>query len=169
MARAQKRDREPQEQFQLPDDYVPMFSMALPEWASNVSQEVAKEANTKGSPGFEPGPEQAKRIEQMVALGLSDQDISSVLRIEQKLLRKFYKYELETARARINQSVAKIALQMALSGSLPEMTKFWLKTQAGWKETKVTEITGKDGNPIEFRESKQRLIESIEAEIMDVA
>ena len=38
-----------------------------------------------------------------------------------------------------------------------------------WKETKVTEITGKDGNPIEFRESKQRLIESIEAEIMDVA
>ena len=163
-----KAERKEMPEFRLPENYVPQFNTALPEWAANASEAVVREANVKGSPGFDPSPEQAHQVEQMVALGMADQEISAILRIEPKLLQKYYKYELETARGRINQAVARIALQMALSGALPDMTRFWLKTRAGWKETKVTEITGKDGGAIEFMETKRRLLEAIEAEISDI-
>jgi len=83
-------------------------------------------------------------------------------------LTKYYKYELETAGARINNAVAKVAVQMALSGANPEMTRFWLKTRAGWKETTVKEVTGANGGPIQFAEVKQRMLDAIEAEIVDI-
>lgn len=152
---------------ELPPNFLPKFSAAMPEWSKQISEDIIKDANLKGSPGFEPGPEQAQQVEQMVALGMSTMDISSVLRIEPKLLEKFYAYEIETSSSRINNAVAKIALQMALSGALPDMTKFWLKTRAGWKETKVTEVTGANGGPVEFAEVKRRMIDAIEAEIVD--
>ena len=155
--------------FSLPERFVePYFSAAVPSWASNISAELINEANVKGSPGFDPGPDQAQQVEQMSALGMSTTDIAAVLRIEPKLLEKYYKYELDTSSSRINNQVAKIALQMALSGASADMTKFWLKTRAGWKETKEVQMTGQGGGPIQFQEVKRRMIDMIEAEIIDV-
>lgn len=142
------------------------YSAALPEWASDATKNALKMTNLEGSPGFEPGSEQADQVEKMTALGMSPKDVAAILRIEPKLLQKYYKYELETAAERINQSVAKVALQQALGGSNPQATQFWLKTRAGWKETKVTEVTGANGGPIQFSEVKQRMLEAIEAEII---
>jgi hypothetical protein len=48
------------------------------------------------------------------------------------------------------------------------MVKFWLKSRAGWKETKVTEVTGANGGPVLFAEAKQNFLNAIEAEIIDV-
>jgi hypothetical protein len=48
------------------------------------------------------------------------------------------------------------------------MVRFWLKTRAGWKETKVNEITGANGGPILFAEVKQNFLSAIEAEITDI-
>lgn len=152
----------------LPKNLIPQLSSAVPDWAKNVTQDIVDAAQVKGSPGFEPGPEQASQVEQMIALGMSPSDVSAVLRIEEKLLKKYYKYEIETASSRINERVAKIALQMALSGEIPDMTKFWLRTRAGWKETKVTEVTGANGGPIEFAEIKRRVLDQIESEIIDI-
>jgi len=167
MARERKEKKEPVALKELPPNFIPAFSAAMPEWSKNISSDLIKDANLKGSPGFEPGPEQAQQVEQMSALGMSTMDISAVLRIESRLLEKFYKYEIETSTSRVNNQVAKLALQMALSGAMPEMTKFWLKSRAGWKETKVTEITGANGGPVEFAEVKRRMIEAVESEIID--
>jgi hypothetical protein len=139
----------------------------LPEWSKNISEAMINNANIKGSPGFDPGYEQAKQVEQMTALGLSVQDIAATLRIEPKLLEKYYQYEIDTSAQRINQAVAKIALQSALGGDT-DMVRFWLKTRAGWKETKVTELTGSNGGPVLFSEVKQNFLSAIEAEITDV-
>jgi hypothetical protein len=61
----------------------------LPEWSKNISNALINQANIKGSPGFDPGAEQAKQVEQMTALGLSVFDIAATLRIEMKLLEKY--------------------------------------------------------------------------------
>lgn len=162
--------------FELEEDYVPIYgksttrlvqSYTLPEWSKEISDALISEANLKGSPGFDPGYEQARQVEQMAALGASTSDISAILRIEPKLLEKYYSYELETAQSRINQRVAKIALQSALSGDT-DMVKFWLSRRAGWKEIKTTEVTGANGGAIEFREVKQSMLDAIEAEITDI-
>lgn len=49
------------------------------------------------------------------------------------------------------KAIAKVAhgcLAAALSGSAADRF-FYLKTQAGWRETNRTELTGKDGGPLE--------------------
>lgn len=162
-----KSDKQNLELKELPENYIPQFSASLPEWSKQVTTDLLKETQLKGSPGFDPGSDQAAQVEKMSALGMSVQDIAAILRIEPKLLKKYYQYEIETATARINSSVAKIALQMALSGAMPDMTKFWLTRRAGWKETKVTEITGAGGGPVQYAEVKQRMIDQIESEIID--
>lgn len=194
MARQRKRKDEDElkEPFVLGDDFVPnvikphliqgesendaliglgrdplVAQYLLPEWSKNISDALIQQANIKGSPGFDPGFEQAKQVEQMTALGLSVQDIASTLRIEPKLLEKYYKYELNTAAQRINQAVAKVALQSALGGNT-DMVKFWLKSRAGWKETKEVQMTGANGGPIQFAEVKQNFLSAIEAEIEDI-
>jgi len=173
MARRKRKNSEGDEMLPvvcaLEDDFVPMMTAALPEWAKNITTEIITQSNSKGSPGFEPGPDQARQVEQMSALGMSPGDIAGVLRIESKLLEHYYKYELDTSSARVNNKVAKVALAMALSGSEPDMTKFWLKTRAGWTETKKVELTGNNGGPIAFSEVKRRMIEQVEAEVFDVS
>lgn len=165
-------DEVPEKSYELPEDFMKSiggnYSSALPEWATDVTKEVLRMTNLEGSPGFEPGSEQAEQVEKMTALGMSPRDIAAILRIEPKLLTKYYKYELETASERINQQVAKVALQQALGGANPQATQFWLKTRAGWKETKVTELVGAGGGPIQFSEVKQRMLDAIEAEITDI-
>ena len=168
--------------FELEENYIPRYGKTnrlvggdfpvvqdytLPEWSKEISDELIRQANVKGSPGFDPGFAQATQVEQMIALGASTTDVAAILRIEPKLLEKYYAYEIETAQSRINQRVAKIALQSALSGDT-DMVKFWLSRRAGWKETKVNEVTGANGGPIEFKEVKQKFLEAIEAEITDI-
>jgi hypothetical protein len=193
MGRPRKKrneDDETKNPFELEDDFVPKTprpnpklivgsdrerelayleqDYTLPAWSKQISEEFIRQANVKGSPGFDPGHAQATQVEQMIALGASTLDVAAILRIEPKLLEKYYAYEIETAQGRINQRVAKIALQSALSGDT-EMVKFWLSRRAGWKEVKTTEVTGANGGAIEFREVKQKFLDTIEAEITDIS
>jgi hypothetical protein len=111
----------------------------------------------KNSPGFNPTPAQAREVSVMACLGLDAKDIALVLNIELKLLKKYYDRELTVANHIPNMMVAKAALEMALSGRNPDMTKFWLKTRAKWKETSAIELTGRDGGPMETVTAKDRL------------
>lgn len=111
----------------------------------------------KNSPGFAPTPAQAREVSVMACLGLEPKDIALVLNVELKLLKKFYTKELTVSNHIPNVMVAKVALEMAMSGRNPDMTKFWLKSRAKWKETAAIELTGKDGGPMETVSAKDRL------------
>jgi hypothetical protein len=109
------------------------------------------------SPGFNPTPAQAREVSVMACLGLEAKDIALVLNVELKLLKKYYAKELTVSNHIPNVMVAKVALEMAMSGRNPDMTKFWLKSRAKWKETAAIELTGKDGGPMETVTAKDRL------------
>ena len=117
----------------------------------------------KNSPGFNPTVAQAREVAVMSCLGLQPQDIALVLNIELKILNVFYKKELGVSANMANSMVARKALSMAMSGKQPDMTKFWLKARAGWKETNVTELTGKDGGPVDITSAKNRLRDAVAA------
>lgn len=115
----------------------------------------------KNSPGFAPTVEQARQVAVMACLGLEAQDIALILNIEVKLLKLYYTKELRVTHNLANALVARQALMMALSGRFPDMTKFWLKTRAKWKETSGIELTGANGGPIETVSAKDRLKQAI--------
>lgn len=111
----------------------------------------------KGSPGFRPGLEQSRNVSVMSALGMDPKEIALVLNIEEPLLVQYYSRELKVSNKISNLMVAKKALEMAMSGRFPDMTKFWLKSQAKWKEVQGIELTGKDGGPVEVGSARDKL------------
>lgn len=115
------------------------------------------------SPGFKPTVDQARQVATMSCMGLSAKEIACVLDVEVKLLKMFYSKELEASALVANAMVARKALSMAMSGKSADMTKFWLKARAGWKETSVTEVTGKDGGPVDISTPKDRLKRLLDA------
>lgn len=93
----------------------------------------------------------------MSALGLSPREISLVVNVDERVLKNYYSKELNVSKSVANMIVARKALEMAVSGRYPDMTKFWLKSQAKWKETNHVELTGKDGGPVEIGSAREKL------------
>lgn len=125
--------------------------------ASILQENNLAYAPDKNSPGFNPTVDQARSVAVMSCLGLGPKDIANVLNIELPLLLLYYKKELTVSIHIANATVARQALLMASSGRNPDMTKFWLKSRAKWKETTAVELTGKDGGPVEVASAKDRL------------
>lgn len=116
----------------------------------------------KNSPGFDPTPYQARQVAVMSALGLEASDIALVLNIEEKMLKLYYTKELRVSHNLANAMVARVALQMAMSGRFPDMTKFWLTHRAKWKASTGLEIVdmNKTGDA-EYDSAKGRLRRAI--------
>jgi hypothetical protein len=122
----------------------------------------------KNSPGFKPSPEQAREVSVMAALGLDAKDIALVLNIEEKLLKTYYVRELKVSHNLANAMVARQALNMALSGRFPDMTKFWLKTQAKWVEKQSIDISGTLQHNHDLVTAKDRLKQMINSQNVGV-
>lgn len=123
----------------------------------------------KGSPGFNPSVAQSREVSVMAALGLEPNEIALVLNIDEKILKRYYKRELGVSGKISNLVVARKALEMASSGRFPDMTKFWLKSRAKWKETSGLEITGKDGGPVEVSSARDKLARAMGVDPEQVA
>lgn len=110
----------------------------------------------------------------MAASGAPQPFIAAELGIDKKTLAKYYREELDYAMARRNVRVAQtlFGLAMGWDGNPPDRAAcmFWLKSQAGWRETSRTEHTGADGKPIQIAAGPQidveKLSESAKLELM---
>lgn len=146
---------------------TPLTDQELPTFLSRAAERALrrhrrdwkkKDFNPHNSPGFSPTPVQARQVAKLAALGLSVAEISLILCIEKSLLKFYYDYEIKTSKLRTNASVAKVALEMALDGQHETMTKFWLKSQAGWKERDVVEHEGLDAAADEAKAARAKLL-----------
>jgi hypothetical protein len=72
----------------------------------------------------------------MAAYGIPADDISRVVGIDSKTLRKHYRDELDLGETKANAQVAGFLFNSAKSGNVPAQI-FWLKTRARWRETPV--------------------------------
>ena len=68
-------------------------------------------------------------------VGTTQSDIARVLDIDEKTLRKYYRDELDLAKAKSNATIGGALFNKAKNGDTAAMI-FWMKTQAGWRETK---------------------------------
>lgn len=105
-------------------------------------------------PRLELTQEQLEKIETMAGLGLTNQQMASLLDMSKKTFERRMQDTvggsdaLLKGRAKASSQVLKSAFQQATSGKNPTMTIFWLKCREGWKDTSVVEHTGKDGAPL---------------------
>ena len=82
----------------------------------------------------QPDPAQRRQVETLAAYGIPADDISRVVAIDAKTLRKHYRDELDLGTTKANAQVAGFLFNSARNGNVTAQI-FWLKTRAGWKET----------------------------------
>jgi len=87
-----------------------------------------------GRRAHKPDPVQRKQVETLAAYGIPSDDISRIVGIDPKTLRKHYREELDLGEAKANAQVAGYLFNAARSGNVTAQI-FWLKTRARWRET----------------------------------
>jgi hypothetical protein len=87
-----------------------------------------------GRRAHQPDPAQRKQVEILAAYGIPEVDISRVVGIDPKTLRKHYRDELDLGTTKANAQVAGFLFNSARNGNVTAQI-FWLKTRACWKET----------------------------------
>lgn len=98
--------------------------------------------------------EQAKRIHTLSGIGMNIDQIARIENLSESTLKRLYQKELTEGREAAISNVSKTAYQMAMSGKVPAMTMFWLKTRARWREVHAIEHSGPDGKPIETKQTE---------------
>jgi hypothetical protein len=113
-----------------------------------------------GRRAHRPDPAQRRQVEALAAYGIPEADISGVVGIDPKTLRKYYREELDFGETKANAQVAGFLFNAAKNGNVTAQI-FWLKTRAKWRET-----------PVELRHSgaigRKDLSELSDEELMDM-
>jgi hypothetical protein len=87
-----------------------------------------------GRRAHRPDPLQRRQVEALAAYGIPAADISGVVGIDSKTLRKHYRDELDLGETKANAQVAGFLFNAAKNGNVTAQI-FWLKTRAKWRET----------------------------------
>jgi len=93
--------------------------------------------------GHQPDPLTRRQVEAMAGYGVPETDISGLIGIDPKTLRKHYRAELDFGHTKANIKVAENLYRMATAGDGRESVTaaiFWLKARAGWREKQIHEI-----------------------------
>ena len=106
-----------------------------------------------GRPQYIKKDNYVKTVEALSVAGVTQKLIAQILKISEPTLRKHFREELDTSKARANAVISQALFKNAKDGNVAAQI-FWLKTQAGWKERNYHELTGKDGDKL-FDEPKQ--------------
>jgi len=100
-------------------------------------------------PPYKRTAEDAEVVSMMAAIGTSQENIARCVGggIDVKTLTKYYRDEIDTAWIKANVKVGGAMYNKAVSGDVGAQ-KYWMGCRAGWKETSVNELVGKDGKEI---------------------
>ena len=77
---------------------------------------------------------QRRQVKSMVALGLRQEEIATLLEMTPKTLRKHFRSELDKGALEANTEVMRSLFKMATSGKNTAATIFWVKTRCGLRE-----------------------------------
>jgi hypothetical protein len=107
----------------------------------------------------------------MASVGLTQEEMASVLEIAVETLAKHYATELATAAAAANEAVGKSLWLQAVGGPKKDWTQavpsagiWWSKTRMRWKEPPAEQrLSGANGGPIETKDVSA--LEFIESEL----
>jgi DNA-binding XRE family transcriptional regulator len=106
-----------------------------------------------GRPAHVPSTESRLLATVMSSCGFPQAQIAERIGVDAKTLRRAYREELNSGKITASAMVAQSLFRKATGTGPQSVTAaiFWLKTQAGWKETQVNEHTGADGAPLDWR------------------
>ena len=95
-------------------------------------------------PEHDPTHATRQLVQLHATVGTAQGIIADILGIDDKTLRKHYREELDQAKAKANATIGGALFNKAKGGDTSAMI-FWMKTQAGWKDTTAVTIANPEG------------------------
>ena len=99
--------------------------------------------------------ESRRMVESTSGLGLPQEQIAILVGIDDKTLRKYYRTELDTGKAKANGQIAKTLYSKAVGGDTTSLI-WWTKTQMKWAETQKHELTGAEGGDLVIKWASEK-------------
>jgi hypothetical protein len=99
--------------------------------------------------------ESRRMVESTSGLGLPHEQIAILVGIDDKTLRKYYRTELDTGKAKANGQIAKTLYSKAVGGDTTSLI-WWTKTQMKWAETQKHELTGAEGGDLVIKWASEK-------------
>jgi hypothetical protein len=126
-------------------------STRQPKKEANVVKQNGGARQGSGRKPFVATDVERRQVEAMSGYGVPFEQIAALVRdgIDIDTLRKYFSPELINGKAKANAQVGKGIFQKAMAGDTTAQI-WWSKCQMGWKETQRHELTGADGQPLEF-------------------
>lgn len=91
--------------------------------------------------------------------GVTITEISLYTNLDDKTLRKYYSYELDTSHIKANAAVARKLYKKAVEDGDSTCLIFWLKTRAQWREPDKKEIRQENAQILdEIRVLREKLL-----------
>lgn len=106
---------------------------------------MAKDPNKKpGQVPYNPTEEHRKMVADMASFGIPQSNIAGCLGIDDKTLRKYFRFELDHGADIANAKVAQNLFTQAMKDDFraTPAAMFWAKTRMGWKEKVDVNVTG---------------------------
>ena len=127
------------------------ISTQLPKKEADRPKQNGGAREGAGRKPFLPTDVERKQVEAMSGYGVPFEQIAALVRdgIDIDTLRKYFSPELINGKAKANAQIGKGIFQKAMAGDTTAQI-WWSKCQMGWKETQRHELTGADGQPLEF-------------------
>lgn len=107
-----------------------------------------------------PTKKQRLQVQALAAVGTTHDAIAQFIGWSRHTIEKHFGMELATGRAQIIAMVGAGLVAKAISGNMTASI-FFLKTQAGWRETSRTEITGADGKDLLHELTDEQMAERV--------
>jgi hypothetical protein len=126
-------------------------STRQPKKEANIVKQNGGARQGSGRKPFVATDVERRQVEAMSGYGVPFEQIAALVRdgIDIDTLRKYFSPELINGKAKANAQIGKGIFQKAMAGDTTAQI-WWSKCQMGWKETQRHELTGADGQPLEF-------------------
>jgi hypothetical protein len=126
-------------------------STRQPKKEANIVKQNGGARQGSGRKPFLATDVERRQVEAMSGYGVPFEQIAALVRdgIDIDTLRKYFSPELINGKAKANAQIGKGIFQKAMAGDTTAQI-WWSKCQMGWKETQRHELTGADGQPLEF-------------------
>ena len=107
-----------------------------------------------------PSDEDRRQVREMAGCGLTHKQISLIAcgGIDPKTLVRYFGHELDIGKAEVIHKIGQCLITDALAGDKTSQL-FYLKTQAGWRESNRMELSGPDGEPVTFAAVKWTIVD----------
>jgi hypothetical protein len=117
----------------------------------------------------QPTAEQRRQVMTLAGLGITQDQIASLLRLAPKTLRLRYRQELDTGATEANVRVAQSLFNLATKEGNVAAQIFWLKARAGWREKQDVTINGTQTIQMQHLVAARAMSEQLHGQLIEAA